>query len=318
MKHFAATLPAVLLLLTVNASARSLLDICVDAKLKEYKIKKMVTIAEEPTLVRKFRTECAKYTFITPTERQALAAEAQAAERQATLDKEAKDKVVGKPPSPTPIAARPPAPVATSAASAEPVWASGACGSEAECAALMKESRTPKYTWSSPGLQAYMGELWGNNFSYAHGLGGTFEQPENPCKESNQGQLIGLDLGYEVIAVACMSSLATQEEIKKMAEKIKNTKVETLVPRVIAVKKPIYEWKVTVEPKRSEGQMCFCNHPGSCHSTNLGKEYSEHSCCGTVKCIRIDGGPVKPKSDKSKPASVEANSTPNSDPAQAP
>lgn len=316
MKHLTVILPVVLLLLSTKANAKSLLDNCVDNKLKEYKTKNMVTIAEEPALIRKLRAECAKYTFTTSAEKQALAAEAQAADRQAKADKEAKDKAAAaaKPPAPTakptPVAAPAPAPTsspgaapaATSAAGADPGFTFGPCGSPAECAALMKEATTPKYTWSSPGLQAYMGELWGNNMSYAHGLGGTFEQPENSCKESNQGQIIGLDIGTEVVAVACMSSMATQEEIKAMAAKIKTIKVETLVPTVIAIKRPKYEWKVIVEPKRSEGQMCFCTHPGSCHAENLGREFSEHSCCGTVKCIRIDGGPVKPKSEKSKPA----------------
>lgn len=284
MNHVTILLLGVLFLISGTTSAKTLLENCTDNKLKEYKTKNQVTIREEPTLLRKFRAECAKTTFTTPAEKQALAAEAQAAEKEAKT-------VVNPPPATTPVA--------PTSASAQVVF--GGCGTEAQCAASMKEASTPKYTWTTPGLQAHLGEQWGIS-SEAFGVGGAFEQPENACNDTNQGQIIGIDLGTEVIGVACMSSMSTQEEIKKMNDKIKTIKAETLLPTVIAVKKPKYEWKVILEPQPLEGQFCTCTLPGSCNSENLGKEFSEHSCCPTKKCVRTDpGGPVKPKSDKSKP-----------------
>lgn len=317
MKHLAAFLSALLIFGAATSNAKSLLENCTDNKLKEYKIKNLVTIKEEPALLRKFRADCAKTTFTTPTEKQALAAEAQAAERQALADKdakakEAKEKVEVKPIAPAPAAksasTAPPAATTAGAASAPSTgnWAViGGCGTPAQCEAYMREANTPKYKWSSPALQAYLGELWGNSLEQAYGLGGTFEQPESACSDSNQGQIIGLDLGTEVVAIACMSSMATQEEIKKMAAKIKTIKVETLVPTVIAVKRPKYDWKIIVEAKPVENQICICTHPGGCYSENVGRVHSEQSCCPTTKCVRTDaGGPVKPKSDKSKPATT--------------
>lgn len=302
MKNLTAILPVIIFLVSGTAFSKTLLENCAANKLKEYKIKNLVAISEEAGLLRRFRAECAKYTFTTPSEKQTLAAEAQAAERQARLDKEAKDTkdkkaAIANPPVtkqqvPTPSAVVTPAPVATGSSQA----VIGGCGSPEQCAAYMKEASTPKYTWSSPGLQVYLGELWGNSFDYYYGLGGTFEQPKDACNESNQGKLIGLDLGTEVIAVSCMSSFATQEEVKKMAGIIKNTKVETLMPYVLAVKKPQYQWKEIKKPKTIENdqQFCICMGPGSCGSHNLGQESSGDACCPVLQCIRIDGGEVKP------------------------
>ena len=138
MKHLTPLLLVIMFLISGNVSAKSLLENCSDKKLKDYKIKNLVTIAEEGGLMRKFRAECAKYTFTTPQEKQALAAEAQAAERQAKLDKEAKEKKeaaakapVTKPPVAIAPVAKPQvavAPVSAGSGSSQPVF--GGCGTD--------------------------------------------------------------------------------------------------------------------------------------------------------------------------------------------
>ena len=297
-----------------SAQTRTLLEVCTEKKMKDYKAKNLVPLADEKKLMDKFMIDCSKTTFTTAAEKQKIATLLQAAERE-RIDREAKEKLakVAPPPKPiTPPASPTPPPTASFGPAATPTagptttWAPGqpvfgGCGTQAQCEAYMREANTPKYTWSSPGLQVYLGELWGNSFNYASGLGGTFEQPKDMCNPSNQGQIIALDIGTEVIAVSCMSSFATQEEIKAMALKIKNTKIDTLGEPVIAVKKPKFEWKEILKSVPIEGQNCFCRYL-TCTSDNVGQVYSEHSCCGTAQCIRIDGGPVKEKQKpKAKP-----------------
>ncbi len=302
MNYLGVTLLSGLFFISSFAQSKTLLEICAERKLKEFRIKTLVTIADEPKYLEKFTKYCAKDTQMTTQEKQEQAR--QAAEKAA---KDAKEKVT-TPPKPAVVAAPPPAPKSTTAV-APPASASGSseavfggCGTTEQCASIMRDARTPKYTWSSPGLQAYLGELWGNNFNQASGLGGTFEQPENPCNDSNQGQMIALDTGTDIVGVACMSSFATQEELKKMAEKIKNTKLDTL-PQVVATKKAKYEWKIVKDPDPSyKDQICFCKGLGNqCEGTQIGVVINEHPCCNTWKCVRTDGGPVKPKVAATKP-----------------
>ncbi|MEQ1724043.1 MAG: hypothetical protein ABL930_12775 [Pseudobdellovibrio sp.] len=282
------------------------LEICADSKLKILRVRTLVTLEEEPMYLSKFKKECVKEGKVKISQQETLSLQAEEAALNAQKEKEEKNKktvvVAAKPASLDSTVATgqtKPAVLSATPASASytgPVF--GGCGTQEQCAAVMREANTPKYTWSSPGLQAYLGELWGNNFNYAHSLGGTYEQPDSICTEKNQGELIAFDMGTEVRPVACMSSFATQEEIKAMAAKIKTVKVETL-PTVIAVKRPQYECKKTKEPdKLEEGQMRICNGGCSCGSENIGAVWSGGPGCGEAKCIRIDGGPVKPKTAK--------------------
>lgn len=293
------------------------LEICAEKKLKDFRVRNLVSVADEPVYLDKFKQACAK-------EQMAANQDKQVKDAVARAEKEEK-KVVAAPTKPasadqtTTSAGKPvfgPVPSQSSSGSGSGGFVIGGCGTPEQCAAYMAEANTPKYTWSSPGLQAYLGELWGNNFNYAHGLGGTYEQPENACNEKNQGEMIALDTGTELVAVACMSSHASQEELKKMAEKIKNTKVDTL-PTVVAVKKPKYEWKVITEAaKLEEGQFRVCTGAGTCGSESVGKVFNEGNGCAVYKCIRIDGGPVKvaKKDEKNNNPAADTKTAPTEAP----
>jgi hypothetical protein len=280
---------------------KTALEICAEKKLKDLRVRTLVGLQEEPIYLNKFKRECVKAGLAKPSHVEAFAMQAEEAAlaAQKEKNKDIKNSTSVAPVKPAVAAVPPVTPTKAPSASTYNGPVIGGCGSPEQCAAVMREANTPKYTWSSPGLQAYLGELWGNSFNYYSGLGGTYEQPDSICTEKNQGELIAFDMGTEVRPVACMSSFATQEEIKAMAAKIKTVKVDTL-PTVVAVKKAQYQCKVTKEPKTSEkGEIFYCNGTCECNKEVIGKVWNGgDSRCGEEKCIRIDGGPVKPKTAK--------------------
>lgn len=97
------------------------MKICAERKLKEFRIKTLVTIADEPKYLEKFTKYCAKDTVLTAQEKQEQA-------RQAA-EKAAKDKVTA-PPKPAVVAAPPPPAPKTTTAAPTPATTSAAATSQ--------------------------------------------------------------------------------------------------------------------------------------------------------------------------------------------
>ncbi len=186
-----------LFFLTSVAHATSALEECAAKKLKDFRVKILVTIAEESRYLEKFRTDCAKTTMMTTQEKQE---QARVAAEKAAKEKEIATKLASTaapavaPPAPV-AAAAPPPPV--TADGDQPKFVVGPCGTPEQCAA----GTALTYNWTVPGQIAATTEMWMNGLDLAAGIGGTYEKPEDPCKDSNQGQLIALDLGTELVGV---------------------------------------------------------------------------------------------------------------------
>lgn len=315
----------------VAPALKTPLEICAEKKLKDFRVRTLVSKADEPLFLEKFKQECAKEKNLASINQQALDAAARA---------EKDKKVVATAPS-KPASAdsstsansgvKPVVGPTASAGSSSSTGGStgqvvfGGCGNAEQCAATMAEAYKEKFVWSAPGLQAYLGELWGNNLN-TWSFGSTFEQPNSPCSDKNKGEIIALDMGTELKPIACMSNQASQEEIKKMAEKIKNVKVDTL-PTIVAVKKPQYKW-ITLEPypplEENEIRICTPVSEAACHAGEVGTIERSQPRCGVYKCVRTDtGGPVKTvkkdekKDDAGKSVPVaNSQATPPREPAQ--
>lgn len=277
---------------------KSPLQICAEKKLKEFRKRTLVTVADEPLYMDKFKQECAREKAIANQDLQALDAAKQAEKDKKVVTAPAKPASADQSSSSTkPAVSGPsssPSP-SSSSSSGTGQFVFGGCGNAEQCAAHMAEATREKFVWSSPGLQAYLGELWGNNLN-TWSFGSTFEQPDSPCSDKNKGEIVALDMGTELKPIACMSNQASQEEIKKMAEKIKNVKVDTL-PTVVAVKKPQYKW-IAIEPypplEENEIRICTPVSDAACHAGEVGTIERSQPKCGVYKCVRTDtGGPVK-------------------------
>ncbi|MBY0553330.1 hypothetical protein K2P97_02295 [bacterium] len=286
------------------------LQICAEKKLKDFRVRNLVSKADEPLFLEKFKQECSKEKNSASINQQLIDAASRAEQerkKNAAVTTPAKPASAdqssaansGVKPVVGPTASG--GSSTSSAGSGQAVF--GGCGNAEQCAATMAEANREKFVWSAPGLQAYLGELWGNNLN-TWSFGSTFEQPDSPCSDKNKGEIIALDMGTELKPIACMSNQASQEEIKKMAEKIKNVKVDTL-PTIVAIKKPQYKW-ITLEPypplEENEIRICTPVGESACHSGTVGNIEKSQPKCGVYKCVRTDtGGPVKTvKKDEKK------------------
>ena len=181
-----------------------------------------------------------------------------------------------------------------SAGSGQPVI--GGCGSPEQCAAYMAEAAKPKYGWQSPTpfMNGPIDKL--NHMRTADGQ--SYELPANACGPNNQGELLAINYGTEVVVAACMGdkNLSSEEIMKK----IKAADISKL-PQVVAVKKELYTWQcLSKAAPLAEGQMRICDGtPRPCEKVILGQTFSGGPGCETVKCVRIDGGGLA--TDKSKP-----------------
>ena len=172
----------------------------------------------------------------------------------------------------------------------------GGCGSPAQCEAYMAEASKPKYGWQSPRpfMNGPIDKL--NQMRTEDGQG--YELPANACGPNNQGELIAINYGTEVVVAACMGGANTSAE--DIMRKINAADVSKL-PQVVAVKKELYTWQcLSKAAPLAQGEMRICNGTARpCEKVILGQTFSGGTGCETVKCVRIDGGGLA--TDKTKP-----------------
>lgn len=172
----------------------------------------------------------------------------------------------------------------------------GGCGTPEQCDAYMIEAAKPKYGWQSP--RPFMNAPINKMDFMTSEDGHKYELPTGACGPDNQGELVAIDYGTETVVAACMGAPGTKAE--DIMAKIKSADVSKL-PKVVAVKKELYAWQCLIKPSAlAKDEMRICNGPGICEKVKLGDVFSGGPGCGSLKCVRFDGGGLATDKPKTK------------------